>query len=191
MSAQPLRFVPLRLDTAARRITEGRVAQLLEELRQYAEAPDAELPEDFKWLDHEFAQAIYWGLQEELDQVTGAIHAGLGSNLILMDSFAGDVAQRRNILDVLIAALGAGIGIGPSVVDHEFAQAIYWGLQEELVSDTEETPFNPEEIVTVALLREVLVNFVERCMGLDDFAVTAMSARLCAPWRLFRSTGAR
>ena len=82
------------------------VAQLLEELRQYAEAPDAELPEDFKWLDHEFAQAIYWGLQEEL------------------------------------------------------------------VSDTEETPFNPEEIVTVALLREVLVNFVERCMGLDDFIVT-------------------
>ena len=48
-------------------------------------------------------------------QVIGAIHAGLGSNLILMDSFAGDVAQRRNILDVLIAALGAGIGIGPSV----------------------------------------------------------------------------
>jgi len=82
------------------------VAQLLEELRQYAEAPDAELPEDFKWLDHEFAQAIYWGLQEEL------------------------------------------------------------------VSDTEETPFNPEEVVTVALLREVLVNFAERCMGLDDFAVT-------------------
>ena len=82
------------------------VAQLLEELRQYAEVPEAELPEDFKWLDHEFAQAIYWGLQEEL------------------------------------------------------------------VSDTEETPFNPEEIVTVALLREVLVNFVERCMGLDDFAVT-------------------
>jgi hypothetical protein len=82
------------------------VAQLLEELRQYAEVPEAELPEDFKWLDHEFAQAIYWGLQEEL------------------------------------------------------------------VSDTVEAPFNPEEVVTVALLREVLVNFAERCMGLDDFAVT-------------------
>ena len=57
-------------------------------------------------------------------------------------------------------------------LDHEFAQAIYWGLQEELVSDTVEAPFNPEEVVTVALLREVLVNFAERCMGLDDFAVT-------------------
>ena len=34
--------------------------QLLEELRLHEEIPEAELPEDFKWLDHEHAQAICW-----------------------------------------------------------------------------------------------------------------------------------
>ena len=76
------------------------LAQLLEELRQYEDIEDVELPEDFQWLDHEYAQAIYWGLQEAL------------------------------------------------------------------VVDTEDDPLDPDEIVTVALLREVLENFVEY-MGVD------------------------
>ena len=82
------------------------VAQLLEELRQYEKIENVELPEDFKWLDHEYAQAIYWGLREEL------------------------------------------------------------------VADTEEDPFDPDEVITVALMREVLTNFVELYLGLDDFVVT-------------------
>ena len=82
------------------------VAQLLDELRQYAEIEDAELPEDFKWLDHEYAQAIYWGLQEGL------------------------------------------------------------------VADTEEESFDPDEVVTVALLRDVLTNFAELYKGLEDFVFT-------------------
>ena len=35
------------------------IAQLLEELRQYEGIEDVELPEDFQWLDHDYAQAIY------------------------------------------------------------------------------------------------------------------------------------
>ncbi len=46
-------------------------------------------------------------------------------------------------------------------IDHDYAQAIYWGLAEALVIDTEDEPLDPDEIVTVALLREVLENFVE------------------------------
>ena len=82
------------------------VAQLLEELRQYEEIAEIELPEDFKW------------------------------------------------------------------IDHEYAQAICWALQEGLVVDTEEEPFDPDEVVTVALMRDVLTNFVELYMGLDGFAFT-------------------
>ena len=82
------------------------VAQLLEELRQYEEIAEIELPEDFKW------------------------------------------------------------------IDHEYAQAIYWGLQEELVADTEEEPFDPDEVVTVALMRDVLANFVELYKGLENFVFT-------------------
>ncbi|MBD5152458.1 MAG: hypothetical protein HDT16_08315 [Oscillibacter sp.] len=81
------------------------LADLLEELRQYEEIAEIELPEDFKW------------------------------------------------------------------VDHEYAQAIYWGLQEELVVDTEDDPLDPDEVLTVGLMREVLTNFVEIYVGLDDFVV--------------------
>ena len=55
--------------------------------------------------------------------------------------------------------------------DHEYAQAIYWGLQEELVVDTEDDPLDPEELLTLGLMREVLTNFVELYKGLEDFAV--------------------
>lgn len=82
------------------------LAQLLEELRQYEKIEDAELPEDFKW------------------------------------------------------------------IDHEYAQAIYWGLQEELVVDTEEEPLDPDEALTVGLMREVLTSFVELYKGLEEFVFT-------------------
>ena len=78
----------------------------LEELRPHEEIPEAELPEDFKWLDHEHAQAICWGLQEQL------------------------------------------------------------------VADTGEEPLDPDAVITVALMRDVLVNYVELYLGLDDFVVT-------------------
>ena len=82
------------------------LAQLLEELRQYEKIEDAELPEDFKW------------------------------------------------------------------IDHEYAQAIYWGLQEELVVDTEEEPLDPDAVLTVGLMREVLTSFVELYKGLEEFVFT-------------------
>ena len=43
--------------------------------------------------------------------------------------------------------------------DHDHAQAIYWGLDEALVIDTEDEPLDPDEIVTVAILREVMTNY--------------------------------
>ena len=52
MSAQPLRFVPLRLDTAARRITEGRAvsfrrdADWKTEMNRVREALRAEINRD-------------------------------------------------------------------------------------------------------------------------------------------------
>lgn len=96
------------------------IAQLLEELRQYEGIEDIELPEDFQW------------------------------------------------------------------IDHEFAQAIYWGLNEALVVDTEDDPLDPDEIVTVAILREVLENFVEykgadltvTVDGEDDMIVMDLGERL-------------
>ncbi len=81
------------------------LAELLEALREYEGIEDVELPEDFQW------------------------------------------------------------------IDHEYAQAIYWGLEEALVIDTKDDPLDPDEIVTVALLREVLENFVAY-KGLTDFPVT-------------------
>ena len=95
-------------------------AELLEALRQYEGVEDVELPEDFQW------------------------------------------------------------------IDHDYAQAIYWGLDEALVIDTEDEPFDPDEIVTVALLREVLENFVEykgadltvTVEGEDDMIVMDLGERL-------------
>lgn len=56
-------------------------------------------------------------------------------------------------------------------LDHKYAQAIYWGLQEGLVTDTVEKPLDPDEVLTVGLLREVLANFVKLCKGCG-FAIT-------------------
>ena len=92
--------------------------QLLEELRLHEEIPEAELPEDFKWLDHEHAQAICWGLQEHL------------------------------------------------------------------VADTEEEPLDPDAVITVALMRDVLVNYVELYLGLDDFVVTLRGRTARWSWTL-------
>ncbi len=80
-------------------------AELLEALRQYEGIEDVELPEDFQW------------------------------------------------------------------ADHDYAQAIYWALDEALVIDTEDDPLDPDELVTVAILREVLESFAEY-KGLTDFVVT-------------------
>lgn len=96
------------------------LAELLEALRQYEGIEDMELPEDFQW------------------------------------------------------------------IDHDYAQAIYWGLDEALVIDTEDEPLDPDEIVTVALLREVLENFVEykgadltvTVDGEDDMIVMDLGERL-------------
>ncbi len=46
------------------------------------------------------------------------------------------------------------------------------GLQEQLVADTGEEPLDPDAVITVAFMRDVLVNYVELYLGLDDFVVT-------------------
>lgn len=42
---------------------------------------------------------------------------------------------------------------------HEYAQAICWGLETELVADTADNPFDPDEIVTVAILRQIMTQY--------------------------------
>lgn len=45
-------------------------------------------------------------------------------------------------------------------IDHDYAQALYWALAENLVADTEEEPLDPDEIVTVGLMQKVLDSYV-------------------------------
>lgn len=54
-------------------------------------------------------------------------------------------------------------------MDHDYAQAIFWALSEELVADTEEEPLDPDEIVTVGLMRKVLNAFAVNCKGYENF----------------------
>lgn len=59
--------------------------------------------------------------------------------------------------------------------DHEYAEAICWGLDNALVFHTEEEPLDPDEIVTVGLMREVLTNFVAY-RGVEEFTVELAGA---------------
>ncbi len=40
------------------------------------------------------------------------------------------------------------------------------------MADTGEEPLDPDAVITVALMRDVLVNYAELYLGLDDFVVT-------------------
>ncbi len=40
------------------------------------------------------------------------------------------------------------------------------------MADTGEEPLDPDAVITVAFMRDVLVNYVELYLGLDDFVVT-------------------
>lgn len=56
-------------------------------------------------------------------------------------------------------------------IDHEYAQAIYWALERQLVVDTEDEPLDPDAIVTVGLVRQVQENFVTYYKVLKGFTV--------------------
>ena len=59
------------------------------------------------------------------------------------------------------------------------------------MADTEEEPLDPDAVITVVFMRDVLVNYVELYLGLDDFVVTPRgrttrwSWTLACGWRLF------
>ena len=40
------------------------------------------------------------------------------------------------------------------------------------MADIGEEPLDPDAVITVALMRDVLVNYAELYLGLDDFVVT-------------------
>ena len=56
-------------------------------------------------------------------------------------------------------------------IDHEYAQAIYWALERQLVVDTDDEPLDPDMIVTVSLVRQVQENFVTYYRVLKGFTV--------------------
>lgn len=56
-------------------------------------------------------------------------------------------------------------------IDHDYAQALYWALAEDLVADTEEEPLDPDEIVTVGLMKKVLDSYVGVYKSYEDFVV--------------------
>ena len=53
---------------------------------------------------------------------------------------------------------------------HEYAPAIYWALDSTLVVNTEAEPLDPDELLTVGLLRKVLTNYA-LFKGQEDFVV--------------------
>lgn len=82
--------------------------------------------------------------------------------------------------------------------EHDYAAAICWGLDNALVLSTEEEPLDPDEIITVALLREVLENFVAykgveltvTVDGEDDELVMDLGDRLNAFFQLLDEAAA-
>ncbi len=56
-------------------------------------------------------------------------------------------------------------------IDHEYAQAIYWGLAEQFVTDAEETPLDPDEVVTVAILRGIMTAYAAYLDTTFDVAI--------------------
>lgn len=55
--------------------------------------------------------------------------------------------------------------------EHDYAQAICWSLDSALVFDTEEEPFDPDELLTAGILREVLSRFAAR-KGIEELEFT-------------------
>ncbi len=84
-------------------------------------------------------------------------------------------------------------------IAHEYAAAIGWGLENALVVHTEENPYAPDELLTVGVLREVLVDFVAykgiedlefTVDGEDDELVMDLDVRLAAFYELLEAAEA-
>ncbi len=52
------------------------------------------------------------------------------------------------------------------------------------MADTEGEPLDPDAVITVALMRDVLVNYVELYLGLDNFVVTLRGRTTRWSWTL-------
>lgn len=80
--------------------------------------------------------------------------------------------------------------------EHEYALAICWGLDNALETHTEDDPYLPDDLLTVGVLREVLVNFVAykgiedlefTVEGEDDELVMDLDVRLAAFYELLEA----
>ena len=119
------------------------------------------------------------------DSFTGG--AGAGTDTTISDEatpLAGIVTEAQ-LLDALYTHEGSPeVEIVEKYASHEYAPAISWALANAIEVDDED--FDPDEVVTVALLREVLVNFVEykgveftvTVDGADEDLVMDLSERL-------------
>lgn len=83
--------------------------------------------------------------------------------------------------------------------EHEYALAICWGLDNALETHTEDDPYLPDDLLTVGVLREVLVNFVAykgiedlefTVEGEDDELVMDLDVRLAAFYELLEAAEA-
>lgn len=83
------------------------------------------------------------------------------------------IVTLAQLLDELYRHEGAPEVVLPEgfpFAEHEYAAAICWGLDNALVINTEEEPLDPDVVVTVGLMREVLINFVAY-KGVEEFTV--------------------
>lgn len=80
--------------------------------------------------------------------------------------------------------------------EHEYALAICWGLENALETHSEDDPYLPDDLLTVGVLREVLVNFVAykgiedlefTVEGEDDELVMDLDVRLAAFYELLEA----